>query len=345
MAVNRLLWCAALLFAAGALPAAAEMPADGTFTATKACPALQSIRKETNPGAVLTEPGTAYAIIAQNRKKPTHYRIDVPGAEPPERWVEAGCGTAEALKPARPATQENAPEAQAAEGQSPSTQTPAGRGPSYVLAISWQPAFCEGSPRKRECRSQRENRYDASHFSLHGLWPQPGTNIYCGVSAAERDAATQGRWGDLPRLRLTPTTQAAMEKSMPGSQSFLDRYEWVKHGTCYPRREAEAYYRDSLRLLEAVNASPVRELFARSVGREVSTTEIRARFDQAFGKGAGERVRVACRDDGRRRLIVELTLGLRGDIPAGAPLGQLMLASGPTDAGCPGGVVDAVGPQ
>ena len=327
----RLRWplAAALLLAAFA-PARAEMPADGLFNASRACPALQSIRKETNPGSVMTEPGTGYAIIAQNRKKPTHYRIEVPGAEPPERWVEASCGTAEAA-PAKPATRAE-------------TRQPEG-GPSYVLAISWQPAFCEGSSRKRECRSQTPRRYDASHFTLHGLWPQPGTNIYCGVSEAERSAATQGRWGDLPRLALTPATQSAVERAMPGSQSFLDRYEWVKHGTCYPVREAEAYYRDSFRLLDAINASPVRALLAENLGREIRTSEIRARFDQAFGEGAGERVRVACRDDGRRRLIVELTIGLRGDIPGGTPLPELIRASGPTEPGCPGGVVDPVGLQ
>ncbi len=315
----------------GIAPAAAELPAEGTFRATAACPALQSLRKETNPGAVETVPGTDYALLALNRKKPTHYRIEIQGAEPSERWVEARCGTLAKAAPAPAAKPE------------PSSTT--SRGASYVLAISWQPAFCEASPRKRECRSQAEGRFDASHFTLHGLWPQPGTNIYCGVSQAERQAATQGRWRDLPALSLTPATQRGLEEAMPGRQSALDRYEWVKHGTCYPLREAEAYYRDSLRLLAAVNASPLRDLFARNVGREVSAREIRQRFDQAFGPGAGERLRIACRDDGSRRLITEITIGLRGDIPGGASLPELLRAAGPTDPGCPGGVVDAVGPQ
>ena len=315
------------LLASAIAPAAAELPAEGTFRASAACPALQSLRKETNPGAVETVPGTDYALVAQNRKKPTHYRIEIPGAEPPERWVNARCGTlAKAAPAAKP---------------SPAST----RGASYVLAISWQPAFCEASPRKRECRSQEQGRFDASHFTLHGLWPQPGTNIYCGVSPAERQAATGGRWRDLPPLALTPATQRGLEQAMPGRQSFLDRYEWVKHGTCYPAREAEAYYRDSLRLLAAVNASPLRDLFARSIGREVSAREIRQRFEEAFGPGAGERLRIACRDDGARRLIVEITLGLKGDIPGGAALPDLLRAAAPTDPGCPGGVVDAVGPQ
>lgn len=318
---------AALLLASSTLAARAEMPADGEFIATSACPALQSIRKETNPGEVMTEPGASYAITAKNRKKPTHYRINVPDADPPERWVEARCG-------------------RIAAAEAPKKKTEASRsGPSYVLAISWQPAFCEGNSRKRECRSQSGSRFDATHFTLHGLWPQPGTNIYCGVSAAERSAATEGRWRDLPRLALSLATERALAEVMPGSQSYLDRYEWVKHGTCYPSREPEAYYRDSLRLLEAINDSPVRELFARNIGREVSASEIRASFDEAFGPGAGERVRLACRDDGPRRLIAEITVGLRGDVSAGTPVSGLILASSPTDQGCPGGIVDPVGLQ
>ena len=42
----------------------------------------------------------------------------------------------------------------------------------YVLAVNWQLAFCETRSRLPECRSQTEDRFDASHFTLHGLWPQ-----------------------------------------------------------------------------------------------------------------------------------------------------------------------------
>lgn len=326
MALFRLA-AAAIALSVLSVPASrAEMPATGGFTATQACPALQSVRKKTNPGSVVIEPGRSYRLVAQNRKKPTHYRIEIPGADPSERWVEAGCGMLDTARAGKPA------------------KAPA-RGGSFVLAISWQPAFCEGNSRKRECRAQRPDGFDARNFTLHGLWPQPGTNIYCGVSEKDRRAATDGRWADLPRLALTPATQRAVEQGMPGSQSFLDRYEWVKHGTCYPQRDPETYYRDSIRLLEAINQSAVRELLARNIGREVTIREIRARFDEAFGAGAGERVRLACRDDGGRRLIAELTIGLKGDIAGGTPVRDLIAASGPTDPGCPGGVVDAVGLQ
>ena len=42
----------------------------------------------------------------------------------------------------------------------------------HVFAVAWQPGFCETQPDRRECRNQQQDRFDASHFALHGLWPQ-----------------------------------------------------------------------------------------------------------------------------------------------------------------------------
>ena len=94
-----------------------------------------------------------------------------------------------------------------------------------------------------------------------------------------------------------------------------------------------------------VNRSPVQELFASSIGREVTAPDIRDRFDQALGPGAGEREREACRDDCSRCLISAITIGLRGDVTGGMLVPGLILASSPTDVGCPAGILDPVGPQ
>lgn len=317
----------------GLSPVHADEPMEGTFLASRSCPALVSIRKDTNPGMVITGPGLSYKLLASNRKKATHFRIEVPGAQPPERWVEAECGkvipaaAAGATAPAAPAARPKASDL------------------AYVLALSWQPAFCETNLRKPECRWQSGSGQDANYLSLHGLWPQPSTRAYCNVESALRQASENGRWKDIPAPQLSLSTQADLEAMMPGSRSQLERHEWLKHGTCYAVPEAETYFRDSFRLLKAVNGSAVSDLFMKNVGRQVSTTQIRAAFDDAFGPGAGQRVRVSCKDDGNRRLIAEITIGLRGDIPGGTPVSDLIMASPPTDPGCPGGVIDPVGPQ
>ena len=223
----------------------------------------------------------------------------------------------------------------------------------YVLAVSWQPAFCEAASRKPECRSQHEGRADTRQFSLHGLWPQPPEGKigrdYCNVPAAEIDKDKSGRWRRISMERLPPDLWRRLKTAMPGTMSGLERHEWLKHGTCMAGADPERYFTASLALLDALNASTVVQLFSGRIGERVSGEEIRTAFDQAFGEGAGRRVRVACRQDGERRLILELTIGLSGEL-TGAPgetpdLAALIAAAKPTDPGCPGGVIDAVGFQ
>ena len=216
-----------------------------------------------------------------------------------------------------------------------------------VLAISWQPAFCETRSRVPECRSQRRGRVDTRQFSLHGLWPQPRRQTYCGVDRTVRSAA-RGGWRNLPGLGLSRDLQRRLADAMPGVRSYLHRHEWVKHGTCYrpsdgPRTAAN-YYEDSLALLDEVNASAVANLFRSNIGRSLSSTRIREAFDEAFGPGAGRRVRIECRRDGDRQIIVELQIALQGRFGV-EPMASLIRSARPVRAGCPGGVVDPVGLQ
>ena len=213
-----------------------------------------------------------------------------------------------------------------------------------VLALSWQPGFCETRPRVRECRSQTADRFDASHFSLHGLWPQPGSAVYCGVDSQTQSNDKSRRWEKLGNLGLSANLQSNLEQVMPGTQSFLQRHEWIKHGTCYSK-SPETYFADSIALMKLVNASGVQDLFARSTGQTLDGDTIRAAFDRAFGKGVGKRVRISCSRDGNRMVITELTLGLSGKITDKPDIAALALASPPTRPGCPAGVVDAVGLQ
>jgi ribonuclease T2 len=210
-----------------------------------------------------------------------------------------------------------------------------------ILAASWQPAFCEGGSGKPECRQQSSTRFDASHFSLHGLWP---TEEYCGVSNKLEQLDRDGRWSALPPVELPAELQKALDQMMPGTRSQLERHEWIKHGTCFGTDEA-SYYGAATQLLTALNASKVRDLFADNIGKTLTRDQIREAFDDAFGTGAGQRVRIACDDDGKRRIISEITIGLWG-APGDRPnLGKLIRAARPTDGGCIGGIVDPSGLQ
>ena len=311
---------------------AQEVPLSGSFTASKACPAYLSFRKHSNPGDVSVEAGKTYPVLSQNNQTASHYRITVAGAQPEQRWVAVECGSHDGAAAADQKPGDAKPEAKAG-------------GDSYILAISWEPAFCEGLPHKPECQSQTAERFDASHFSLHGLWPQPRGREYCGVAAVDKTSDENHRWDALPEVRLSADVKASLDQVMPGTQSQLERHEWIKHGTCYPADSADVYFRDAVKLMSEINASPVQAYFAGMTGKTVRLSDVRAKFDEAFGAGTGERIRIACKDDGNRRLITEITIGLKGEIGPETKLSTLMMASGSTKGGCNQGEIDPAGLQ
>jgi ribonuclease T2 len=327
---STLLTFAAMALIAGPLCSAwADVPLTGRFLAREACPALQSIRKAANPGSIQTEPGRSYPVVAKNKAAASHYLIEIADAAPQRRWVSIDCGDL-------------------VDGGAPAGDTEAKMRPAeFVLAVSWEPAFCETQAglRKSECKTQTPQRFDASHFSLHGLWPQPGTNIYCSVPPDQIAASKDGKWQKLPDLELQPETHDELVRVMPGATSYLDRHEWIKHGTCFGGETAEVYFSRSIALLNQLNASRARDLFASNLGSQISNAAIRQAFDETFGEGAGRRVRVSCKRDGSRDLIIELTIGLAGRIDGQTSLADLIAASEPSDPGCPRGFVDPVGLQ
>jgi ribonuclease T2 len=209
----------------------------------------------------------------------------------------------------------------------------------YVLALSWEPAFCEANAAKPECRS--EPPADATRLSLHGLWPR---KEYCGVSPSTVDADRHGDWSALPAPDLRPQTQADLAAAMPGTKSGLERHEWIKHGTC-AGVSADRYFARAVLFQGTVGTSAVGALLAQRVGKRIERREIQAAFDTAFGSGAGDRIRLACTQDGDRRLVSEITVGLYGDVMGEGGIGDLIAAARPTDPGCNGGIVDPVGLQ
>jgi ribonuclease T2 len=212
---------------------------------------------------------------------------------------------------------------------------------SFVLAISWHPAFCEARSRLPECRGQRESDYEATNLTLHGLWPD---DEYCGVSDRILALDEANRWDELPRPELSDATWRDLRRVMPGTADNLHRHEWIVHGTC-AGASAERYFKRSIALLEEINGSAVGELLAKSVGRQVSRNQIRAAFDAAFGAGAGRKVRLDCATDGKRTLLTELRINLEGDGLGTAPLRTLIQAARNAGNGCAGGIVDPVGLQ
>src|SRR5262245_55310978 len=88
----------------------------------------------------------------------------------------------------------------------------------YVLALSWQPAFCETHDNKPECRAMDGADFAAGNLALHGLWPSDTPTdgpSYCGVSASIRPDDEPARWCELPQTELSAVTRASLQHVMP----------------------------------------------------------------------------------------------------------------------------------
>ena len=305
-------------------PAQASIKLNDQFKATAACEAFQSIRKGTNPGNIRLTPDRIYPVTAKNKEDATHYYLKIDGADPSSRWVSTNCG--ELL-------------------ETPIPQPPDSQNTDNLLAISWQPAFCETRPSKPECVTQTEDRFDASNFTLHGLWPQPRDNIYCGVSQENERLDRAKRWFELPDIELSDELKSELAIKMPGVESGLHLHEWYKHGTCYSATPEE-YYRESLDLLDQVNNSVVQTLFVENIERNIMASDIRGKFDRAFSNEAGDKVSIQCKRDNEptnRKMITELKLNLKGNIESDTLVADLFKNGKTVAKGCSIGEVDRAG--
>ncbi len=206
----------------------------------------------------------------------------------------------------------------------------------YVLALSWQPTFCQNHQRQKVCRQQNKQDFDAKNFSLHGLWPQGAS--YCKVKDYHRKKDKQGRWGALPELHLSGATRSSLNKVMRGSARFLHRHEWIKHGTC-DGRSPEQYYRLSLNLLTEFNHSQVQKLFAKNIGKKITQKQIKAAFEQDYGKGSAQALALRC----RRGLIEELRIALHRPNKVDVRLKNVITKRKHLRSNCRSGIVDAAG--
>ena len=227
----------------GLPPASAQVAMSGTLVAKQGCPAYQSIRKQTNPGGVTLEPGRSYPITGKNKADATYYQITVDGASPAQRWVEVACGDVNGA------------------GVTPTANAHAGGvRATHVLALGWEPAFCLEHADKTECARETGQSFDATHLSLHGLWPQPRGKAYCGDVGQEFAAADRRHdWDGLPEPDLSEATKKRLSAVMPGTQSGLERHEWIEHGTCFGAT-ADSYFNRAAELVEQINASGVGRL-------------------------------------------------------------------------------------
>jgi len=241
----------------------ASQPASGTFVASQNCEAYLSFRKQTNPGAAKTESGREYQVREIDERDYQWLRIEMPGIAEPLRWVPAACGTVKDMAQAKPAGRE--PRQQSAG----ICQTP-GLQDSYVLAVTWQPGFCEHkldkskSKQKPECRAMDSGTLNVANLTLHGLWPNKKE---CGKN-----------YGNCSKtdIQLSEETLSYIKPWMPNFhfENDFGNYEWKKHGTCQTHMDDDAYFRQAVTAVRTVNDSELGQYIRANIGKSVERRKL-----------------------------------------------------------------------
>ncbi|HIO91148.1 MAG TPA: hypothetical protein EYG69_05195 [Campylobacterales bacterium] len=181
-----------------------------------------------------------------------------------------------------------------------------------LIALSWQKGFCKLNKHKRECKSIKKDSFEANNFVLHGLWPQPKSKKYC-----------KGK----KKSRVENELYKKLKIVMPGTRSGLHKHEWKKHGTCYGGG-VDRYYKDSIKLLKAVNQTKLREFFVKNQGKIVKKEQLNRLFDYP------RKFNMIC----KKGVITELRFALKGDIGS-SNLSTLLKAAKPLHGGCKRGKI------
>lgn len=218
---------------------------------------------------------------------------------------------------------------------------------SSLLVVTWGPSLCAVEESNPGCRSGHVQNL-GSTLIVHGLWPQPRTEQFCGVPEAVVERARDLDSTDMPTVDL-PAQLSTSLQSMMSDASVMAPHEWYTHGTC-SGVAPDVYFGDLVSLSEQVG-DLLNPVFRDAEHSKLSLGAVRDRFDTEFGGGAGNRVGLSCRDvDGQGVVVYEVHVSLppiaqfrsepgAGTSPGPVALGDL-LAEGPsTFAGCRRGIV------
>ncbi len=276
----------------------ASVAVKGMFVAERDCEAFISKNDQTNPDALRLVPREAYPLIEVN--KPGNFdwvRVRVAQAGTQERWVEASCGELDLEDGTVPPEVEDG---QSSGACSANRCNQPNQEDSFVLALSWQPAFCKtaAGSRKPECQNGTPG-IPSNRFTLHGLWPNRstcGTHYgYCGsvCNAPKKNGATwMCQYPAVPAGRETMEQLATVMPSVVHG-SCLERHEWFKHGTC-SGMNADDYLSLAARLTHLFNDAGIAEFMAKSSGRQVSERDFLKVVDRGLGQGASRKIKLSC---------------------------------------------------
>ncbi len=204
---------------------------------------------------------------------------------------------------------------------------------SSLLVLTWAPNLCTAAAGSPGCATGHVAGMGRT-FVLHGLWPQPPDEQFCGVPKKVAEQARDLKSSEMPSVPLPQQLQGDLQ-SVFTDVGVMAPHEWYRHGSCSGVTPA-AYFGAAARLTAQISHE-LDPVFDKARGGEVSLATVREKFDTDFGAGAGNRVGFECREVGDQILIFEVRLSLppvTDFSAAGTGLAGL-LGKGPTiPAGC-----------
>jgi ribonuclease T2 len=143
----------------------ADYPMTGNFT-SNGCEGYTSSRTKNEPVSLPSE--QIYSAFGLNIKDGDYVSIKVEGRN---KWVNKNCGQ---LSLASADITNNATSNNTSTRNQPVTAPGCltkGCAEKYLLLLSWQSAFCETHPTKKECIDQTESSYDANNlpYRVYGV--------------------------------------------------------------------------------------------------------------------------------------------------------------------------------
>jgi len=291
--------------------------------ATKECQAYNDLKHNKNYGDIKLKIGKSYKVIDS---KKNNYYITILDANPKNRWVDISCFN-----------QENATNSEQKSGildkvKSFFSKNKNSDNLDSVLVLSWHNSFCENHSNKKECK--RDGGEAKNRLVLHGLWPQPRKNVYCGVDKELIKLDKAKRWNALPEPKLSKETLELMAIYMPGFKSNLHRHEWIKHGTCYSK-DANKYFLDALLLTKKLD-STIGEYLRANIGSKVKTINLKKVAARLIDSDIKNKIAVKC----KRVILNEIWLSIKGQ---GSDIKKLIKNAKPIKSNCIEFIVDAPG--
>jgi len=207
---------------------------------------------------------------------------------------------------------------------------------STWFVVTWGPGLCKVEPTNLGCTSGNVGEMGQT-MVLHGLWPQPSTNQYCGVPKEVADRVRNVHGSDMPSVQLSQGVQTELQSRLSDA-AVMAPHEWYAHGTCSGVTPDE-YFGNAAALTDQARKI-LDPMFKEAAGASMTISRVRDRFDAEFGAGAGERVGLSCRNvTGEGSVIYEVQMSLPPVVDIATSgnalsLGDLLLKGPPLSPQC-----------